>query len=1408
MKTRQSTRYFQQVYIRLLFCFISSVVFAASAYALTGNLIDQCSDCHGTNNVPGPADIRPNDLTYRNITTGAFVGNHRTHMATVTNLSNVCTPCHGPAPAAMDHRNSVITMRQHINSSATTRGTYGKGIFINQTSAFNTVNATCNNVNCHFQKTTLTWGSPAYSYASASVNDCDQCHGNGALSAPQDGSHPGFSTNKHGLYYGTDVTSCAKCHADHTVATNKFAHASSAGNRSLILNGTSFTSTSYSKAATNLAYPAYLTTAPASRNGTCTTFYCHSPGTGGTKQADGRSVVATAVLPTWGGTVDCTSCHTGGTTTGPTYATTVKANLHPSHTKAGVAYTCDVCHFNVTSNGTTIANYSKHVNGFYNVSANTAKTGAFAYTYASTGGACKTSTCHGGAGINLAWSASRGTTQCTKCHGTQSAAIGTIWSSASVAPGSATGGDLAGNLNISVRGGVHQGHLTAATNISDKIHCGECHKVVTTVNAATHMLYTTSRPAFTGNLATAQSHTPSVTRTSGIINCNNTYCHTGKLNTGVAMTPAWNNATYLSGTMTMTDCKQCHNMPPNPGVAGVHSAIPAALTAFPVGTTCNCHSNLTTGGTTYATIFTDKTKHINGNIEGGHAFPYPGATHDGATGATTPAASCSGTSCHNVVAAGPYPVAAGIAPNCMGCHTVGILRTVATVSCYDCHGSGPAAATAWPNATVFPNNNRSHTAHTAITGITCDYCHTGGGTGTATHGGSNRIAKTQANVVVALGAQAGTAATWTLGTETCGTSVCHGQKSPAWGITASTTQCTKCHGQANAAYANTSSALIAPGGAGRDTGGKTLATDPRVGTHQAHLLASSNISDKMHCGECHVKVNAVSDPTHLNYTTATVTFQNALLAKKGTVAHNPNATKVSGIINCNNTYCHTGNYAGGTAPTPVWNNSTLLAGTISDCTKCHLLPPTPGAGSHATKAAVTTIAGLNVCSSQPGGITGCHPSINGTPTTYLNIFFDKLLHINGSVEGGTCVGCHAAVLASPVASGLGGPANRRNVVAEHKNVWSHKRSSAGGVPANTVVTNADCIVCHMEGDKASGGTTGVHKDGYIDLRDPDTGLQIKNVTWNNATPGAYVAGATDLRFVQFSRNLAVRLEADPNWLVIAAIQQNHCLKCHDTNGANNLNAQVPTGATAWKPFGVAIIGHTAPLGSNGSGNVVDVNKSFLTSNATYHPVTGKQNNGFPDSNLLTAPWNVKTGAGTAAVYGPLMSCWDCHAPAGAAGAQTMTVTAHGGPATLRSPIWVSDSTAAGNLCLVCHSATEYPDPLGNGNHGANSAFTIGKSNMRGDMPLCQNCHSTFTDARPVRAEDVHGFNDKTPGTAGSKWTSGSRPYAFFRTSQLGDWAPKAAAGDTILKPSTCNSGSCSNNNMNGIDPIVGVGGTY
>ncbi len=435
---------------------------------------------------------------------------------------------------------------------------------------------------------------------------------------------------------------------------------------------------------------------------------------------------------------------------------------------------------------------------------------------------------------------------------------------------------------------------------------------------------------------------------------------------------------------------------------------------------------------------------------------------------------------------------------------------------------------------------------------------------------------------------------------------------------------------------------------------------------------------------------------------------------------------------------------------------------------------------------------------------------------------------------GTCIDCHTGT--QPITQGpLAGTGDRRAIVPEFALTWSHKRSAAGAV------TKWDCIVCHVEGDMATGDTTAVHANGYVNLRDADTGLTMKGVTFAGAGAGAYTTTATDATFPRFSRNLAsATLEPE-----VQAMMINHCLKCHDNSGALSTAAQVPTTGTAEKPFGTTIAGAAyvgAGVTANGVlGGVADVNESFKSTNSSYHPVTGKQNNWYAKDVRMVPPWDlgVTTRSGTvnATSWGPLLSCWDCHALPTDTGTITQTVTAHGGTATLRGTVTVPNtavlpalSTNQVTLCNKCHL---YYDTCGSAvdacgtlrAHGANSALSSStNSGMRTYLQFgCNICHSsgwTTAVVRPVRAQDTHGVNALPAGGLAKtgRWSGASggtpalidvKPYAFIRdTSILTNQTPKVIGGTTFTNPTCTMSGNAGPQSCNQGAQNYSVGGTF
>jgi hypothetical protein len=609
-----------------------------------------------------------------------------------------------------------------------------------------------------------------------------------------------------------------------------------------------------------------------------------------------------------------------------------------------------------------------------------------------------------------------------------------------------------------------------------------------------------------------------------------------------------------------------------------------------------------------------------------------------------------------------------------------------------------------------------------------------------------------------------------------------------------TQACTNCHAHTKGFAASCTGCHGTPGRSTfaseappKDTCGNSASgtsivagTMNRVGAHAKHLQGGTLSAGGVTCSQCHL--DPPSRPGHPDSVTCSATSSNRAVFTWGNIANGSKyawSTVVTPTYNystgaCNN-YCH-GNFKNGnTANAPTWN------GTVA-CGSCHgtQANPQPASG-HPTLTAGT------VCSGCHPGYTQVAGTVCATPSTCVN----QATHINGQLEvNANCTDCHA----NAVTMAAGG--TRRAIVPEFSGTWSHKRSAGGSV------TNFDCCVCHMEGDVATGKINTLYHgtgagDGVLDFRDPDLGTRIKKVYFSQSTfndsnnGGSYQSYTTDATPTRFIRNLASnQIEADA-----AAIQINLCLKCHDNNGATSPLANVPTGGSPGKPFGVAISapnnygiytggnGLTAcPSGTNGC--VVDVKSSFVTSNSSYHPVMGKQNNSYTGNAQMSPPWNSlasnKTGGTISAVnsWGFLITCWDCHSPPLASGTQTATVTAHGGYATLRAGVWNSSSSgtpgssgattgsAQANLCRVCH----FPSSYTSGAHGAGSAIATVSSQPQRYMPgACFLCHLSAQQKppRPVPAQDIHGFNAFSPqlGTD-TRWpvgtTNSQRPYGFMR----------------------------------------------
>jgi predicted CxxxxCH...CXXCH cytochrome family protein len=1520
-----------------------------------------CGTCHGASNSRPP-----------------LTGSHIQHTATTTgNYGFSCSKCHTVVTGAGDgHVNGSVQWRLSTGSNLVgisgftpqyrTGASGGTGTVAPSGSFGN-----CTNIYCHSAGQGSTGGAitsaeiASVQWGNFASVTCGSCHKDMSNNATAPGDHVRHSQN-----YGYSCGTCHKGYSATSVITanhvNKTIFLSFSGQAA----GTSYGKTS--PFATSLGYS------------NCSNSYCHSNGQSDNAQRAKYRTVS------WGSALDCGGCHNNMAT----FANATSGS-HKLHAQTG-AYTCDVCHGASYGNATVPRQVnSTHVNKKINL-AWTGKAAGLAYSkYSASGfapakgyyGTCSNLVCHGGAAVKIAWGADTTRPECMKCHGSNAASFTNV-SAASIAPGyNSEGHDLAGNTAATAaRVGTHQGHLIAATGISGPIKCGECHVKVNAINDTTHLNYTTATVTFNGRAKTV-SHTPTVARTSGVITCNNTYCHTGTTNTGSAMAPAFNNTAYLNTTMDMVSCKKCHDMPPNPGVAGDHSSIPAALTSFPA-TSCNCHSNLSPSSSSYGTIFTDKNKHINGvvDVDGGHLFPYyAGYTYnEGHQGCL------SGVGCHaNSNPSATYPAASG-APDCRSCHKKA--DPTVTASCGSCHGTGINNAAA-PSGTTYPDIAGSHPKHMALSIATCVYCHnTGGAGGMADHGPGNHGNTTTnpavVNVTATQGWNSGTAKcstsychssaqgkngtstgilyratpAWTAAGTTCGSChanmatfinissgdharhskdygfqcyychgtgyksttvidgaisthvnnqinmafaplssslpaygttyskpssfnpglgfgscsnsychsngqsttaraaikrtvtwgasaglncggchndmatfanassgshklhsqtagyscsfchgasygaataprtagsthvnkkinltwtdkatgltyskysasgfapakgyygtcsnlVCHGGATAkiAWGANTTRPECMKCHGSNAASFTNVSASAIAPGynSEGHDLAGNTNSTAARVGTHQGHLTAATGISGPIKCGECHVKVNAINDANHLNYTTATVTFNGRAKA----VSHTPTVTRTSGVITCNNTYCHTGTTNTGSAMSPAFNATTYLNTTMdmASCKKCHNMPP-----------ANTDHTGIANLTAFPATSCGCHTNLNSGSTSYSNIFNNKALHIDGIIQQSSdCISCHEGA-ASDTANADIDSNGVRAITAEFSRTSHHV--------TGVTVTKYHCAVCHMEGD-TSANTSTLHKNGQIDLRDVDNNTAI---VWTGTQHAA---------------------------------MDNFCLACHDSNGVNNATVRaIVSGATATNPFNSTLTNGYDQIARSG---VLDVKTQFTSTNYSHHAVLGQKYTSATPLLSASPTRFVSTftplGGSSSIRDTSQIHCGDCHtngkwATAGGIGAhgsnnEYMLQTSTGTDATHSLSTYV---------CYKCHVGSIYSTAGGKtlggtGAHiaGGNAsdyngdtagligvANRVGSSNGNITGMVCMNCHNCGQSGWG----GIHGGNATyTDGASTSQQTRRFMPGMANSKYIPGTWSAATATGCYTANDASGNWGSC------------------
>lgn len=965
----------------------------------------QCYQCHGNATT---SDYRPIDGAYRNISTGAFQGNHQTHMAAPAS-PNVCTKCHNNNNYTASHRDGFIHLSSNINASPA-KGKYMVS-GVQQTNWPQTnapVLGTCSNVNCHFETATPQWGSAPFSAPA----DCNKCHGappNGTGTSGAAGSH-----TKHDTYY-SGIANCQKCHPNNTT----FQHATSAGQRNLAISFAAAPNNGngvYSGPRTD-----YL---PSQTNsfGTCRALYCHSNG------ARGFAPYTSNTTATWGGSLTCKGCHKADYASGDPMAT----GSHGKHVNGSYsAYNCVKCHAATVTSVMAIGNTNNHVNNLVNIAFNNTTT-AVSGTYGATptpmtkapGSAyaqCGNVYCHsivqtatGGPLTGLAgeyktptWG-SPGTGACGTCHDGDNGHTG----GAVMSTGSHTkhlSYQLGTTSNAARCAVCHNiGGGTLANN--ESCSTGSCHSALATKHSDHNIdvnIVSNFGGTYAGNPAPG----------TGYSTCSNNYCHSDGLATPVSYaTPKW-------GDPTTATCGSCHGAdattPPasTPHTKHVGSANPYRFACI------ECHSAVvssTTDSTTKPTI-TSTTLHVNKMRNVNFDPTNPFGTYSTAT------LSCRNMYCHST---GNINVTASKLPAAYNGKVYARQTWSGTVSCNSCHGRSTPGSGATYGMPDYTNGGsfgsisaNSHPKHVSSSGIRCVECHERTtktntsirATVPSVHTNGNR------NVYFNLsGANKNGTYNGTVGVKKCSSTYCHGTNpSVSWGAS---TICSSCHG---ATYT-------------------TFSSSTKKGAHAQHIEADTNMpasyvgsglgnlsSDgtkyQFGCASCHNPANAghANAVANSGGGAAEVYFGYTSAVMKGTYAPGTvqagtdNGFKWTNGAGCNATYCHSNGNGSNGSYNVNWGTAN---GTLG-CTGCH------------GDAASNTLSGKHQQHVNNPGVLGTNNSFG-------------------------CVDCHAKTVSSNTA--ISNKVNHVNKLKDYSGVRANGSSHYS--TGTRLCTN---IYCHSNGNPGS-----------------------------------------------------------------------------------------------------------------------------------------------------------------------------------------------------------------------------------------------------------------------------------------------------------------------------------------------------
>ncbi|NVN99922.1 MAG: CxxxxCH/CxxCH domain-containing protein [Geobacteraceae bacterium] len=1062
---------------------------------VNGKIDGGCGGCHG--NPPISSTIGTVDglaTPAQNALTSGQAGAHNAHQL-LPQISSNCNTCHNGYTRAMP--SNTLEIGFNGLGGAVTTGTFTgytnsvNGPHWSATSAGTTLaksnvkGVTCSNLYCHGGGTGNGSGSdsnnlkPIGGGANTTPNwegavVCGDCHGTDNANAPTGGSH-----QRHAIK--VMAVGCQSCHG---VVPDNGTHIK--GGISWQLDRTS--PVFGPNAAYNGMSSGTIMGLVPRNNGTdyrtCSQIYCHSDVQG--KTGLGQGLPNNYATPQWGKSSDvyCGSCHKNfavepvGTSTG--------SHFKHANTTSGMNVPCGYCHQdggdgfdNMHADGNVFVNFTSYIQlqpNSYSVGS-VYLTGKLKPSGSAAFGSCSNTFCHG---VKSSPQWGNGTTQCNSCHSASTKASDVSWS-----------GRHATHYNYTSLPTVY---TDTVRDISDtnsyRFNCAHCHDD----NVAKHSLKPASANSAARVFYGISSATPATSSKRGIYSyggtanskndngfkftagsCNTSYCHSD----GKGGAPK---ITFLNWTTTPVaagqNCLFCHDGKKSTTVPAKRSTLSGKHDAHMNyssnqfmgrgnGYNCvDCHAQVISN--TNNITLANKKLHVNAAVN------YSGAkANKGLDTSAGKNGNCNSVYCHSN--GNPRAI---VYVNMTASKNWNSSYTITT--CNQCHGRSNALGYPdYVNGGANSPTSNLHQGHLAGMADTtaCADCHRKTGdaltanrfrpisTAHLNSGLDLVFNKTKAYV----GPNA--AAVQNVNQVTCSNVICHGQAQPVWGGAKSANSgaagvrsCTKCHGTTTTAdyLTNYSSAMIAPGynNEGTDTSMvNSAATSARVGAHQRHLV-SNVISAPVKCGECHLPVTNMSSGSHWNYSTATLSFRGA----RATIT-TPTVGRVGGIFQCSNVYCHNGQSKTGSMASPFWNITGIVresGNTVGECIKCHAMPPQTG--THLS-IGVKTLSNISSIAKVSTSCKTCHYNVLAAPTSVSNVFTDKNLHVNGSVEVTmSCNSCHSYLPTDSWTSNYG--ANNQGVGAHIKHI-NYLLARNPGVTMNAsgdtfggATFNVICGVCH------------------------------------------------------------------------------------------------------------------------------------------------------------------------------------------------------------------------------------------------------------------------------------------------------------------------------------------------------------